>query len=526
MPTSSAARPLFDPLRVPAGCLLAAGAFLWALSVGGRWDVALAAWGAPVLLLRFVRSTRPIAGAGLIWLLSIAAALWWMYQLAVPVTPVTLAACVAFGTIQWLPYLLDRIAGERLGAGARLILFPASMVASEFALGAFSPLGTAYGLKAVTQYANLPLLQVIAITGPYGIGFLIGWFATTANYVWERQGFAEGQGFAKGERCAVGAYAAMLALVLVGGSLRLAWSYPATGYVRVAGIVPSRAILLRSNAMLGYDLQGGARPPAATELARTDPARQQPAFALVQDELVANTRQAARAGAKLVVWSENAAVTRAADMPALLARLGTVAREQHIYLDAAVNVPFVRDETHLFGPDGRELWTYRKARPIPGLEVYAPGDGRVPVVDTPFGRIANVICYDADFPALLKGVDADILLVPGGDWPEMGRVHTLRMARLRAIENGFALFRQDYNGLSAAFDRQGDVLGVQDTTLSDGNAFFVDVPTKGNATVYRTVGDAFAVLCVMVMLALLALGSRARFQRSSPPSARRRKQPA
>lgn len=509
MPTSPAARSFFDPSRVPAGCLLAAGAFLWALSVGGRWDVALAAWGAPVLLLRFVRLTRPMAGTGLIWLVSIVATLWWTYQLAVPITPVTLAACVAFGTIQWLPYLLDRIAGERLGAGARLVLFPASMVASEFALGAFSPLGTAYGLKAVTQYANLPLLQVIAITGPYGIGFLIGWFATTANYVWERQGFA------KGERRAVGAYAAMLALVLVGGSLRLAWSYPATGYVRVAGIVPSRAVLLKLNKMLGYDLQGGTRPPAAAELARTDPVRQGPAFALVQDELIANTRQAARAGAKLVVWSENAAVTRAADMPALLARIGTVAREQHIYLDAAVNVPFVRDETHLFGPDGRELWTYRKARPIPGLEVYAPGDGKVPVVDTPFGRIANVICYDADFPALLKGVDADILLVPGGDWPEMGRVHTLRMARLRAIENGFALFRQDYNGLSAAFDRQGDVLGMQDTTLSDGNAFFADVPTKGDATVYRTVGDVFAVFCVMVTLALSALSFRARFQTPS-----------
>ena len=494
MLVTTAAHQGFDPRQFRPALVLMTGALLWALSVGGRWDIAIAAWCAPVLVLRYARITRPLIGLAVVWMLSIAAALWWIFQVAVPITPITLGAGLAFGTIQWLPYLLDRTVGMRLSIGSRLLLFPAAIVSAEWAMGAFSPLGTAYGLKAVTQYANLPLLQLIGITGPYGIGFLIAWFATTVNHVWEQDETA------KISKNGVAAFAAILTLILIGGALRLAWSSPPADYVRIAGIVPSRAVLNISNARLGYDLQGGTRPPAQAELARIDPARQSQAFAVVHDELIENTRKAARAGAKLVVWSENAAVTRKEELPRLLARIATIAREEGIYLDAAVNIPFLTDETHLFGPDGRELWVYRKARPIPDLEVYAPGDGKIPVVDTPFGRIANVICYDADFPALLKGVDADILLVPGGDWPEIGRVHTLRMSSLRAIESGFALFRQDFNGLSAAFDRYGNVLATQDTTRSDRDTFFADVPIKGRPTLYRVFGDVFAILCLVAVL--------------------------
>ena len=405
------------------------------------------------------------------------------------------------GTVHTLPYLLDHLLVRRLGIVGQLLLFPLTMVAVEFAMGVFSPLGTAYGLLAVTQYANLPLLQIISVTGPYGIGFLIGWFATTANWAWEKPGVW------RREPAVVGAFAVVMMTVLVGGALRLAFFPPSTSYVRIAGIVPSMDVLRTSNRMLGYDLQGGTHPPSKAELDRIDPVRLRPAFDVVHAELFANTRRAAQAGAKIVVWSENAAVVRDEDVPALLAEAAVVARGEHIYLEVADNIPFVRDETHLVGPDGSVLWTYRKAYPILGLEVYAPGNRKAPVVSTPYGRIANVICYDADFPGLLVGTDADIMLVPGGDWPKMGRVHTLRMASLRAIENGFALLRQDSNGVSAAFDYQGHVLALQDTTSDDRHPFIADVPARGVGTIYRAIGDTFAWLCVAGSMLFVALGS-------------------
>ncbi|WP_089958684.1 nitrilase-related carbon-nitrogen hydrolase [Lentzea xinjiangensis] len=94
------------------------------------------------------------------------------------------------------------------------------------------------------------------------------------------------------------------------------------------------------------------------------------------------------------------------------------------------------------GPDGAVLWTYQKSHPVPGLEPYRPGTGVAPVVSTPYGRLSSVICYDAHFPSMMRA-DADIMLVPGGDWPQIGHVHS-EMAGLRAIENGYSLVRQDY----------------------------------------------------------------------------------
>jgi apolipoprotein N-acyltransferase len=152
--------------------------------------------------------------------------------------------------------------------------------------------------------------------------------------------------------------------------------------------------------------------------------------------LSAETRQAARAGAQLIVWSETAAPTLEADKPALLQRVAALARAEGICIYATVGVPFEHNETFLFAPTGAELWHYQKNHPVPGLEPIAPVTNDPPVIDTPVGRLSNVICFDGDFPALTR-VPADILLLPGWDWPEMGYTHTMKMARLRAIERLF-----------------------------------------------------------------------------------------
>ena len=56
-----------------------------------------------------------------------------------------------------------------------------------------------------------------------------------------------------------------------------------------------------------------------------------------------------------------------------------------------------------------------------------------------------MICFDADFPALVRQVGqagADILLVPANDWQPVHILHA-PVAELRAIENGVALARAE-----------------------------------------------------------------------------------
>jgi apolipoprotein N-acyltransferase len=225
-------------------------------------------------------------------------------------------------------------------------------------------------------------------------------------------------------------------------------------------------------------------------------------YAGIARTLLEDTRRAARAGARIVVWSETGASTSAEDKADLLARISQVAREEHIYVNAAIGVPFERNEMYLFGPDGRQLWHYRKNHPVPGMEPVAPFSNAVPVVTTPYGRLAGLICFDGDFPGLAR-VDADILLSPSWDWPEVSYTHTMRMVRLRAIENGYALVRPVFNGVAGAFDAYGRTLATQETASAGTHMMMVDVPTRKVPTIYNRVGDVFAWACVAALLALV-----------------------
>lgn len=486
----------------PRFLLLALGATAALLAVGGRWDLPLAAWIAPVLLLRFVRTSRPPVGLFAIWSVSVAAAVYWVVQLAVPVTPLTVIGDLAFGTVLTLPYVADRLLAHQLGTLGQVLLFPSVLMTVEFLLGTFSPFGTAYGLLAATQHGEIDLLQVTAYTGPYAIGFLIGAVATAMNAVWAN-------GLAGRTLRVVTAAATVLAIVLLGGQARAAWIDATSPTALVAGINPSVTSLDAETAVAGESRLVAVVP------SRVDQVKLRASTAAMTGHLFAQTQLAARAGAKIVVWSENAARLVEADQKEFLAQAARLARTENIYLDLAEVVylpaaPHGRDETHLFGPDGTELWAYRKAKPIPGLEFYTPGDTAAPVVDTPYGRLSTVICYDADFPAIMHA-DADIMLVPGGDWPAMGRTHT-RMAGLRAIENGYSLVRQDFNGQSSAFDPTGAVLSTQDTTTDPG-IWYADVPTRGAETVYRVIGDTvswIAVAAALTLMGVATLRSRAR----------------
>tara|TARA_R110000782_G_scaffold270474_1_gene371614 strand:- start:16860 stop:18443 length:1584 start_codon:yes stop_codon:yes gene_type:complete len=489
---------------------LAIGAFTWLLSVGGRWDIALAAWFAPIFLLRFLRDSTPVVGLGLCWLVSVAGCVYWGVQLGIPIQLSWLISLV-YGTIFSLPFFADRLLTPRMGVIGKLLVFPAAYAAIEWIMGSFSPLGTSSGLRAISQTENLPLLQLVAVTGPYGIGFLINSLGTTANLLWERPASA------KAHKAAI-VYGVILLIVLFGGAARMAFSAPPEAYVRMAGITPSMHAQEAARSMIEGRQPGTGDAivdpdviKAATglfeskeELAETDPKVTQAAFNVVYDDLLASTRAAAQAGAKVVIWSETAAsVASQADLPELLAKVGQVAREENIYINVAVGQPFSRNQTHLVGPDGNPVWSYDKNYPVPVLEPVEPRMSPVPVAQTPFGRLSSVICFDGDFPALNR-VNSDIMIIPGFDWPEVGRMHTLKAARLRAIENGYALIRIAYHSQSAAFDRLGNVLATQDTTGPDAHIMYADVPAKGARTLYNRTGDVLGWMSFAGIIAAIA----------------------
>ncbi len=475
---------------------LAIGAVASMFAVGAQWDIALAAWVAPIFLLRFARTSRPWLGVSVVTLVALVNVFYWWAEVGNSSKPGPEdLLLILFGVIFALPYAADRWLAPRLGVLGGLFVFPAAWACVEFLMGSLSPLGGAYGMRAITQTDNLPVLQLTALLGPYSIGFLIGFAATAVNAIWERPSDPK-------TRAAATAFGVVLGLVLVGGGLRLAFTPPAKDYVRMASVTPSLYVQTAARAMItGRPAEprayadpsemhaGTALFASKDEVAHVAPDVTRAAYAIVYDNLLESTREAARSGAKVVVWSETAApLLSEADKPALLAKIGEVAREERIFIDAAIGQPFSRNETHLIGPDGKAVWAYDKNHPVPLMEPVKPRRMPAPTALTPFGRLTNIICFDADFPAQSR-VDADVMLVPGFDWPQIGRAHTLKMASVRAIENGYAMIRSAYWSQSAAFDRLGHVLATQDTTGPDSHIMYADLPTKGARTLYNRTGD-------------------------------------
>ena len=487
---------------------LAAGTVLSLFAVHGRWDVAPAAWLGGVFLLRYTRTRRPLAGFGGVWVASAIAAVFWLYESELPVFGPVLVLCLALSTTLCLPFLVDRLLAPRLAASAVLatLVYPLARVLAEYVNATISPAGNIFGSLAATQHANLPLLQVAAITGSYGVSFLVAWLASVINGGWQDRSVW---------RRMVAAFGVTLAVVLAGGGARLLFFTPDGPTVRIAGVSPSALVLQQRNAVL-------ADFPTLKDLVAADPARLRPAFATVADDLFAASERETRAGARIIVWPETGAGTLAADAPALTRRAASFARDHGVYLVMGVGVvtrtePYLRNQSMLVDPDGNVAWTYDKAHPIPGMEALIPGDGRVPTVDTPYGRLASVICFDLDFPALARQAghkNVDIMLVPSNDWRGFGRVHTEK-ATVRAVENGYSVVRPDTNGLSRAIDYQGRALASADFFATDRQVVVADVPISAARTVYAAVGDLFAWACT-VALALITAVIVVRHRRPAP----------
>ena len=151
--------------------------------------------------------------------------------------------------------------------------------------------------------------------------------------------------------------------------------------------------------------------------------------------------------------------------------------------------PYLRNQSVLVGPDAQVLWSDDKSHPVPGMESLRPGPATVPVVSTPYGRLATVICFDSDFPALMRQAAgrADIMLVPVHDWYELRAAHAAD-ATLRAVENGYAVVRVAEGGLSQAVDSRGRVLATADYFSTGQPVMVANVPTRGTTTPYRWSG--------------------------------------
>lgn len=484
----------------------------------GNLAVPLAAWLGPVFVLRFIRSQKPLKGLAVALLaLTIVAVIQNKEIIPIP-GPAYYIIVMILSLIGLLPYVVDRLLSPRLSGFSGTLVLPTAWVAVDY-LFSFGGWGT-WGAIAYTQVDNLPLLQLASATGIWGITFVIIWFVSVINWIWEKQ--------AEWSRIRYGSliYFLILSLILLSGGIRLRVFVNDAESVRVASLsVPNLDIMKTA-----YLAKHSEPIDIPEDIAQSDPRVIELALAfqnftldpydlMYKDVLVAIsklhenlftiTRQEARSGAKIITWSEGNGLMLKSDEQDFLEQAQQLAREEDVFLAIpmfVVSQDSNPDENKIvtIDADGQILTEYHKTKLLPG-ETSRPGDGSIPIVETPFGHLGGMICYDMDFPGYPQKVGsqgADIVLVPSGDWKGISPIHT-EMAIFRAVENGFSMVRQASHGLSKVVDYQGRILAAMDYFKTNEKVMVAQVPTRGSPTIYSRIGDFVAWLCLAGIIFLL-----------------------
>lgn len=475
----------------------------------GHWTVAAATWIAPVFALRYLYVSQERRKFLRFYLV------YWI-TLAIPwygATPIFGPAHFIFMAVNALiaviPYGVDRWLSPRLRRNGRLpfiatLIFPLAGTTLEFLSSSASPLGN-FGATGYSQYGIPVLTQLTAVTGMLGLTFLVSWFPAVVNWAWDN-----GFDWAR-VRAGVAAFAVFMLAVIGYGTLRLATA-PAVGSqetVRVASFTLVENHIGDLNTLL--EEEGVAAYRQAT----------QP----VHDQYLRMTATAVADGANIILWPELAIVGVEEDVQATIAQGQALAQEAGVYLAMPVFIAFPdsdrteENKLYVAGPDGRIVIEHVK---YGGnlLEGTLKGSGEIQVVETAYGNLAGIICWDTNYPNIVRQVgqqQADLLLSPSKEWDGINPMHA-EMAVFRAIENGVAVIRQTDEGLSIVVDGYGRTLATGEGLADSGNDLLVEVPTSGPATLYPSVGNLVGILATagFVVMAVYAWFMGRRNQSEAP----------
>ncbi|MEN8117138.1 MAG: nitrilase-related carbon-nitrogen hydrolase [Bacteroidota bacterium] len=463
--------------------------FIFLFFFNGKWILPIAAFIAPFFLIRFYRFQKPFKGFLLIvlagWISNI-----FIWKGMMPISGFFYYFLMFIMSIfTSLTFLFDRVYTQKIKGLISTLVFPSAYVLMEFIVVSTNPSGS-YGTLVHTQ-SSLPLLQLISITGIWGLTFLITWTASIANWLLDNS-------YNKSKvHLAFLVFAIPFLSIIIWGQYRLSNTIESPT-VRIASINSSKAEYYH-RMTTNYD--------TLVEKAN--------------EEFLKNCNIAASSGAKIVFGRETVISLPFDKENDFVEKAKTIAKHDSLYIGLPMQVipkgfPNVNPENKIIwiSPVGEILFTYHKAKPThPGEGDY--GDGIIKYFDSPHGRIGSAICFDMDFPSLINQtskMDIDIMIVPGSDWQEITPYHTY-VASVRAIEHGFSMVRSVFKGFSASFNYKGQLMSSNNFFKTNEVILYADVPVKGQKTIYSVLGDYFAWLCIIFFVGISAFFIKLKFEK-------------
>lgn len=176
---------------------------------------------------------------------------------------------------------------------------------------------------------------------------------------------------------------------------------------------------------------------------------------------------------------------------------GQLAAELQIYLTVPILEISSEEKKYyntvvLMGPDGKIALHYRKLNPWPWAERgwASPGDRGHQILDTPYGRLGLLICYDinSEPPKLKDQVDHLLYSIAwvddqGSDWFREDLPRIARETNMNIIGANWSVPDQpgwSGYGQSVIIDRTGRILARAKSDLGD-EILYADLPVRSRA---------------------------------------------
>lgn len=462
--------------------VFAAGAA--ALSVAALWfgtglhPIWWITWLAPLPILLVAPSVRARSAFG------VAAVTWfvgelnlwpYLHRVGVPL-PVVLALLLIPAAVFGLDVVLFRGFLKRGRVWRAALVVPTFWVTYEFLSASASPHGTFFNL-GYTQMDCLPVLQMVSLTGIWGISFCLFLAPATVAALASKSGTANQR-----KRLAAAVVGGVLAVVAYG-----AW--------RLGSTPPSEHKLIV--ALAASDLSPGNSDIAAK---------------LLRDYSDKAGALAAK-GAQLIVLPEKIAVVSDDESAEWDAVLGATAAHAHTTVIAGIDHGGATqrwNEARVYSTSGTVEAIYDKHHLLPGTEDVDQVGSKLVVLPESSGVWGVEICKDMDFPELSRQYGARgvaLLIVPAWDFDRDGWLHG-RMAVMRGVESGFTIVRSAKQGLLTVSDDRGRILAEQSSSAGPMGFVLTTAPVRHDDTVYLRYGNWFGWTNVAGLLVIILIPAR------------------
>lgn len=471
---------------------LLVGGLALALS-GINWHIGIAAWIAPVFLLLFTRKAKWSGFLLFFAVVSIAGGISQTCNNLLHLPQINIFNGITYGIAISIPYIVDRLLYRN--KFVQTLIFPASVAIVEF-FASFA-IGT-WGSIVHTQYGFSPLMQLSSVTGIFGIWFLLSWFASVVVFIIDN----------RDNRIAIKngtiAFGSVFVLISVFGLIRTN-SSENTDNVKVATIVSETDINDYVDCFAQLASDNNYEIP---DYVFSD--------SLAVHTLIDRTITASEQGAKIIVWNELALFLTQTQKQQLVDNVKAICKEKKLYVLLAFGEKCIEEEKKPFNnvsvlvsPKGEIEWDYKKSflQPTAEAPIINAGDFNLPVVQTEYGKLGNVICADLDMLHYIKQAgekSVDILLVPAFDWEEITPLHS-RMAAIQAIQFGCHIVRSNGKGLSAVYNDKGKEIVSLNNLQSGDEIMYAELPIISAKTVYSCIGDVFVFAGVVFILIIIVL---------------------